>query len=162
MIEVARIDSPIGTLHASVRGDTLVALDFGRLRTPLLRARFGDEPVREARDPGGVARALDRYFRGDLAALDAIPYDTGGTAFRRAVWRAMTRIPAGGTWSYGRLARAAGSPNAVRAAGTACGANPVPIVVPCHRVVRAGGAIGNYGGGVARKRWLLDHERANA
>jgi len=86
--------------------------------------------------------------------------DPGGTPFQRAVWAALRRIPPGTTCSYTDLARAVGAPTAVRAVGTANGANPVAVVIPCHRVVRSDGSLGGYGGGLDRKRWLLEHEKA--
>jgi methylated-DNA-[protein]-cysteine S-methyltransferase len=86
--------------------------------------------------------------------------DLGGTAFQQRVWAALREIPAGRTVSYGEIAAAVGSPTAVRAVGAANGRNPVPIVVPCHRVIRADGNLCGYGGGIERKRWLLEHEAA--
>ncbi|HLK10225.1 MAG TPA: methylated-DNA--[protein]-cysteine S-methyltransferase [Candidatus Binatia bacterium] len=111
-------------------------------------------------DPGGLTRALAAYFAGDLRAIDDLPVCTGGTPFQRAVWAALRRIPCGTTVSYGEIARRIGRPSAVRAVGQANNANPVGIVVPCHRVVAADGALAGYGGGVERKRWLLAHEGA--
>ncbi|MET0250324.1 MAG: methylated-DNA--[protein]-cysteine S-methyltransferase, partial [Sphingobium sp.] len=88
-----------------------------------------------------------------------LPVDAGGTAFQQAVWQALRAIPPGETRSYGEIAAAAGKPGAVRAAGSACGANPIAIVVPCHRVLRADGALGGYGYGVDRKQSLLAREQ---
>ncbi len=102
--------------------------------------------------------ALARYFKGDLDAIDEIPVETAGTPFQRAVWQALRTIPCGSTLSYGKLAQNIGQPDAVRAVGAANGANPVAVVVPCHRVIGASGSLTGYGGGIARKRWLLDHE----
>jgi AraC family transcriptional regulator of adaptative response/methylated-DNA-[protein]-cysteine methyltransferase len=93
---------------------------------------------------------------------DALPLDVHATAFRRRVWEALRRIPAGETRSYGEVAAAVGAPRAARAVGTACATNPVPIVVPCHRVVGAHGSLGGYAGGLARKRQLLDAEAETA
>lgn len=165
MIETAGFDSPIGVLRVAVRDGLLCALAFddGWARErDTLGSRFPGEETRDTGDPAGVVAALGRYFAGDVGALDAIPTDPGGTEFQRAVWSALRRIPAGRSASYAEVARDAGSPRAVRAVGTACGANPIAVVVPCHRVVRSGGSLGNYGGGVDRKRWLLHHERALA
>lgn len=106
-----------------------------------------------------AALALAAYFDGDLLAIDSLPVDTGGTAFQRSVWRALRDIPAGQTVSYGELARRLGKPAAVRAVGLANGANPIGVVVPCHRVIGADGSLTGYGGGLERKRWLLNHER---
>jgi methylated-DNA-[protein]-cysteine S-methyltransferase len=105
-----------------------------------------------------VRRELDLYFEGKLDSFD-LPLDwrlSGG--FRRRVLRAINRIPYGQTRSYAEMARKAGNDRAVRAAGTACGSNPIPLVVPCHRVLRTGGALGGYGGGLPMKRGLLELE----
>jgi methylated-DNA-[protein]-cysteine S-methyltransferase len=106
-----------------------------------------------------VRRELDEYFQGDRRAFD-LPLDWSLTSsqFRRRVLERTARIPYGGTASYRDVASAAGNERAVRAAGTALGANPIPIVVPCHRVLRTGGALGGYGGGLDAKRYLLDLE----
>ncbi len=102
--------------------------------------------------------ALEAYFDGDLAAIGAIRTQTGGTGFQRQVWSALREIPAGTTVSYGQLAAKIGRPAAVRAVGAANGANPIPIVVPCHRVIGAKASLTGFGGGLERKRWLLAHE----
>jgi methylated-DNA-[protein]-cysteine S-methyltransferase len=111
-----------------------------------------------AADPGGVTAALARYFAGDLGAIDDLAVATPGTEFQRKVWQALRAIPCGETWSYGELARHIGRPKAVRAVGLANGANPVAVVVPCHRVIGSNGTLTGYGGGLERKRWLLQHE----
>jgi methylated-DNA-[protein]-cysteine S-methyltransferase len=100
---------------------------------------------------------LREYFAGRRQAFD-LPIDAGGTEFQRRVWTAVCGIPFGETRTYAEIARAVGSPRAVRAVGAANGSNPVPILIPCHRVVATGGGLGGYGGGLARKRWLLDLE----
>ena len=105
-----------------------------------------------------VCDRLSAYFAGDLAAIDGVPVESAGTPFQRTVWAALRRIPAGETWTYTQLAARVGRPEAVRAAGTANGANPISVVVPCHRVIGADGALTGYGGGIARKQWLLAHE----
>jgi len=108
--------------------------------------------------PSAVADPLDAYFAGRLEAIDAILVKTGGTAFQRAVWSALRRIPVGQTTSYGALAAAIDRPRAVRAVGLANGSNPIGVVVPCHRVIGANGSLTGYAGGLERKRWLLAHE----
>ena len=114
--------------------------------------------------PGAEARlVLDRiaaFFAGELAAIDAIPVESAGTPFQRACWAALRKIPAGKTVTYTELARRAGRPDAIRAAGAANGLNPISVVVPCHRVIGADGSLTGYGGGLARKAWLLRHEGA--
>jgi methylated-DNA-[protein]-cysteine S-methyltransferase len=107
-----------------------------------------------------ACRALDAYFAGDVAAIDGLEVKTGGTRFQRSVWAALRTIPSGETLSYGALASKIGSPKAVRAVGLANGSNPICIVVPCHRVIGADASLTGYGGGLPRKRWLLDHEGA--
>ena len=167
MLFMSLVESPIGFIRVArtVRG-ALAALVFDEqwpeMRERLLR-RFGavDFVERDGQRRDGAGDATGRvcaYFAGDLRALDAIEVDAGGTPFQRAVWAALLRVPAGETRSYSQLARAIGSPRAVRAVGTANGQNPVSLVVPCHRAIGADGALCGYAGGVTRKRWLLDHE----
>jgi methylated-DNA-[protein]-cysteine S-methyltransferase len=102
--------------------------------------------------------ALSSYFKGDLDRLGEIKWRVGGTLFQRKVWNALPGIPAGSTLSYGALAAKLGSPRAMRAVGHANGANPISVVVPCHRLIGANGSLVKYGGGLDRKRWLLRHE----
>jgi len=157
------IVSPIGDVVIVAAGGKLVALEFadvGERMAADLAFRFGDYDLTPTRDPFGISRHMRAYFRGDLAALDAIEVDTGGTPFQRRVWQALRRIPAGATRTYSELARAAGRPQAIRAAGAANGRNPISIVVPCHRAVGKDGTLTGYGGGLDRKRWLLRHEGA--
>lgn len=159
-----RLASPVGEVLLVVdAGGAVRALDFhdyeDRLRR-LLRLHYGVVVLTEGRAPEAVRRAVEAYFAGDLAAFDAIRVETGGTVFQRAVWRALRDIPAGETRTYGQLAQAVGSPSAVRAVGLANGANPVGVIVPCHRVIGANGTLTGYAGGLERKRWLLAHEAA--
>ncbi|HEU5082644.1 MAG TPA: methylated-DNA--[protein]-cysteine S-methyltransferase [Acidimicrobiales bacterium] len=163
-IRTTTVEYPLGTFHLAVRGEgrdeRVVAVSFDvdhfeRL-AERVRARFPDEPWEEG--GSAAADALRRYVDGDLAALDDVAVDTAGTPFQERVWAALRSIPVGSTWSYADLAAAVGSPGAVRAVGSANGANPVSIVVPCHRVVRSDGSLGGYGGGLDRKSWLLEHE----
>jgi methylated-DNA-[protein]-cysteine S-methyltransferase len=110
--------------------------------------------------PSKAAEALTAYFAGDLTAIDGIETATAGTAFQREVWAALRTIPRGETLSYGGLAARIGKDKAVRAVGLANGQNPIAIIVPCHRVIGANGSLTGYGGGMERKAWLLEHERA--
>ena len=105
-----------------------------------------------------VRAVLSRYFSGECAALESIGVELNGTGFQKKVWQALRRIPSGSTISYAELARRIGEPSAVRAVGAANGANPVALVVPCHRVIGSDGSLTGYGGGLERKRWLLVHE----
>jgi len=156
--------TPIGeALLVTDDAGRLRALDWADYETRLrrlLRRHYGTVALSVGRAPETVRRALDRYFGGDLAALDAIDCATGGTAFQRAVWAALRTIPVGRTLSYGALAAQIGAPKAVRAVGLANGANPIGVVVPCHRVIGSDGSLTGYGGGLERKRWLLAHEGA--
>ena len=128
----------------------------------LLRLHYGGDGVVLSEDsrPSLGRTALEAYFAGDLTALDGLEVETAGTPFQRTVWAALRRIPAGRTLSYGALAAEIGKPKAVRAVGLANGSNPIGVVVPCHRVIGANGALTGYGGGLPRKRWLLEHEGA--
>jgi methylated-DNA-[protein]-cysteine S-methyltransferase len=159
----SEIPTPAGAIVLVERRGALVGLVFedhwkGFRRE--LEKRFGEFSFEEDPRGGASAAALRRYFAGDLRALDSIKVDTGGTAFQESVWRALRRIPAGTTWSYARLAREIGRPSATRAVAAANGANPVSIVIPCHRVIGSDGSLTGYGGGLPRKQWLLAHEGA--
>ena len=114
------------------------------------------------RNPGAASQWPDarNLVANDIAAIDAIATETTGTAFQRQVWGALREIPAGQTWSYSRLAAHIGRPTAVRAVGLANGANPIGVVVPCHRVIGRDGALTGYAGGLDRKRELLRREAA--
>lgn len=127
----------------------------------LLRRQNPPVSLREGRAPNAVRGALETYFAGDLGALSKIKWRTGGTDFQRTVWTALCTIPVGETLSYGGLAHRIGKPSAVRAVGLANGANPIGIVVPCHRVIGSNGSLTGYGGGMDRKQWLLTHEGAS-
>lgn len=111
------------------------------------------------RNPFAVTAALEAYFAGEIESIQSLPVLTTGTPFQQRVWKVLRSIPAGETTSYGSLAKKLGRPAAVRAVGLANGANPISIVVPCHRVIGADGSLTGYGGGLHRKRWLLEHER---
>ena len=161
-----RIDSPVGRLRLVHDDDGHIrSLDFGDYEERmmrLLRLHYGrpgiDFTLPDAAPDSGLTAAILAYFEGDITAVDGLTTRTGGTAFQREVWAALRTIPAGGTLSYGALAAQIGRPKAVRAVGLANGANPIAIVVPCHRVIGANGTLTGYGGGLPRKRWLLAHE----
>ena len=159
---VDRLSTPIGVALLVTDADgALRALDWEdyepRLRQ-LLRLQYGTPVLEQARAPDDIRSALSRYFKGELGSLAAIKWRVAGTAFQRKVWTALTSIPAGTTLSYGALAAQLGMPKAVRAVGHANGSNPISVVVPCHRLIGANGALVKYGGGLERKRWLLEHE----
>jgi len=161
MIEHGRIETPIGALQVFARNGALVLIDLrddAAAAREQVRGRFPGEPMLAHEDPAGCAAALRRYFAGDLSALDVLQVDPGGTPFQASVWRALRAIRPGTTISYRELAERIGAPQAVRAVGAANGANPVPIVIPCHRVIGTNGKLVGYGGGIERKDWLLRHE----
>jgi methylated-DNA-[protein]-cysteine S-methyltransferase len=153
--------SPIGPLTIAARGDQLVMVRFGDEREHAERFLHRQEPstaIVEHPDPAGAVSALEKYFEGDLSAVDRLDVEFYGTDFQRRVWTALRVVTAGRTASYLDIANAIGAPTAVRAVGAANGANPIPIVVPCHRIIGISGALVGYGGGLDRKRWLLEHE----
>jgi methylated-DNA-[protein]-cysteine S-methyltransferase len=157
-----RLETPIGTALLVTDADGFLrALDWEdhepRMKD-LLRLQYGDVVLRDARSPGDLRAALSGYFDGDLALLGAIRWRVAGTPFQRKVWNALPTIPPGRTMSYGALAAQLGMPKAVRAVGHANGSNPISVVVPCHRLIGADGSLVKYGGGLMRKRWLLQHE----
>lgn len=162
---LATYDTPIGRMLIVTDEDGAVrALDWEEYEARMHRllrlhyGRAGGVALHDAPLPSPVRGALDGYFAGDLAAIEGVPVLTGGTAFQRAAWAGLRVIPPGSTWSYADLAAYVGRPSAVRAVGAANGANPVGVIVPCHRVVGADRRLTGYAGGLERKRWLLRHE----
>jgi methylated-DNA-[protein]-cysteine S-methyltransferase len=147
--------SPVGPLTLTSDGENLVGIEFDGD----CRAR----PEAWIRDDARLAFArtqLEEYFAGRRIAFD-LPYALHGTPFQLRVWRALVEVPFGATASYGQIARRIGAPTASRAVGAANGQNPLPIVVPCHRIIGQDGSLTGYGGGMHRKRWLLDLERGD-
>ena len=155
-ITTTTMDSPVGTLTLTAVDGRLTGLHMdGQRHAPSTSADW-------ERDDAGLAaivEQLEAYFAGSRATFD-VPLDLAGTDFQRRVWAGLLEIPYGETTSYGELARRVGRPGASRAVGLANGRNPVAIIVPCHRVIGANGTLTGYGGGLDRKVWLLDHERA--
>ncbi|MBM4266093.1 MAG: methylated-DNA--[protein]-cysteine S-methyltransferase [Deltaproteobacteria bacterium] len=158
------LDTPIGKIVLVTRGERLCSLVFadGRARTKAALARRFQGARIEPASGLRATTALKEYFAGRFAALSRIAVDPGGTEFQNRVWSALREVRAGTTASYGTVARAIGAPGAGRAVGAANGANPIAIVIPCHRLVGANGSLTGYGFGLERKRWLLDHEQAHA
>jgi methylated-DNA-[protein]-cysteine S-methyltransferase len=165
MLFIDCIETPIGELG-------IVADEDGKLRAVewtehddrmhrSFRLHYGEDgyALKKARNPAGLSAALRAYFDGELTAIDGLKVATGGTDFQKSVWKALRAIPCGETISYAALAQRVGRPRAVRAVGHANGDNPISVVVPCHRVIGTNGSLTGYGGGIARKRWLLAHER---
>jgi methylated-DNA-[protein]-cysteine S-methyltransferase len=147
--------SPLGAL-------LLAATDRGLCGLYFEQHRYFDGPQDWRRDPAHpllrrAAQQLDEYFAGRRTAFD-VPLDLSGTPFQQAVWGALQALPFAATATYQQIARSVAKPNAVRAAGTAIGRNPVSIIVPCHRVLGASGALSGYAGGLERKRFLLGLE----
>ncbi len=157
-----RVETPVGTVLIVTDADGAVrAFDFADYEARMMRLltrHYGPVVLSDGAAPAAVRQAVAAYFAGDVRALDGLTVRTGGTVFQREVWAALRAIPAGETRSYGQLAAAIGRPSAVRAVGLANGANPVGVIVPCHRVVGANGTLTGYAGGLERKRWLLAHE----
>jgi len=159
----ARVASPIGPVTIVALGGRVCGIALSGEQKWLrgaLKRRFGRFEIEDAPDSTGAVDGLSAYFAGDLAAIDRIAVDAGGTAFQAGVWAELRRIPAGRTVSYGELADRLGCREAVRAVGAANGQNPIPIVIPCHRVIGSDGRLVGYGGGLPTKRWLLTHEGA--
>ena len=161
MFDLAVVSSPVGFLTLAARGRQLQVLYFGDDRAAvaaMVRRRDPGAPIVESPDPAGAVSALDAYFKGALDALDQLDVDPAGTPFQRRVWQALRNVAAGRTAAYSDIAAAVGAPAAVRAVGAANGANPIAIVIPCHRIIGRSGTLVGYGGGLDRKRWLLEHE----
>lgn len=160
--DLDRLPTPIGTALLVTDADGhLRALDwedYAPRMEQLLRLHYGAVNLREARAPRDMRSALSGYFKGDLDRLATVEWRVAGTPFQQKVWHALAKIPAGTTLSYGALAAKLKMPKAGRAVGHANGSNPISVVVPCHRLIGADGSLVKYGGGLARKRWLLQHE----
>lgn len=159
---LSHIPSPLGTILLVSDGEALRALDFHdyepRMRR-LLRLHYGAYTLTQTQNAREFGRSIRDYFDGDMDALDRVLVRTGGTEFQRLVWGALRLVPPGTTTTYGRLAAGIDRAKGSRAVGLANGANPVAIVVPCHRVIGANAALTGYGGGLGRKAWLIAHER---
>ena len=156
------LKTPIGTLFLVSDQHVLLGAGFRSFEDLFERmdpsdSNRGSSSVKEIPI---ISDLVSDYFSGDIGALGGIKVRQPGAEFSQAIWKVMRKIPDGKTWSYAQLAERAGSPSAVRAAGTACGRNLVAPIVPCHRVVKSGGALGNYGYGLETKEWLLRHEGA--
>jgi len=168
ILETREVSTPIGPVVLYAREERLCGLEFTDRRERCnaleqdLERRFGGFRARHAADPAGARARLEAYFDGELDTLESVPVDVEGTPFQQIVWAALRAIPAGQRRTYGELAAAMGRAHAARAVGAANARNPVSLVIPCHRVVEAGGRLGGYGGGLDRKRWLLGHEAGAA
>jgi methylated-DNA-[protein]-cysteine S-methyltransferase len=145
MLRIDTVETPIGPVHLAVEGAALRALRF-------------EEPFEGTRERTELSERVRAYFAGDVRALEGVQVDPQGTPFQQRVWSALRDIPPGETRSYGELARLLGTHP--RAVGSANGANPVCLAIPCHRVIASDGKLCGYAWGEERKRWLLEHERA--
>ena len=157
------LESPIGRLVLVFDAGRLCALDYAdshRRMTRLLQRRYYRFRLGTASTPPGVIQQLRAYLGGKLNAIDSIQVDPGGTAFQQKVWETLRTIPPGTTRTYRDVAEQIGRPNAWRAVGRANALNPISIVLPCHRLIGANGALTGYAGGLERKHWLLRHEGA--
>jgi methylated-DNA-[protein]-cysteine S-methyltransferase len=162
VLQASTLKTPVGTLY--LIADDQVLLGAGFISLEYLIKKLDDkDSEREIKNIKQIAKISDLifdYFDGDLTAINSIEVRQPGAKFSQNVWKSLRKIPVGKTWSYAELAKKSGSPDAVRAAGTACGNNLIAPIIPCHRVVKSSGAMGNYGYGVKIKEWLLRHEGA--
>lgn len=156
------LKTPIGTLNLIAREDVLLAANLSTVSAAKASLEEDDRTFgfKEVKNIPVISDLISDYFDGDLNALDAIKVRQPGASFSQAAWKAMRRVKAGKTMSYADLADRAGSPSAVRAAGSACAKNAIVLIVPCHRIVKTGGALGNYAYGLNKKEWLLRFEAA--
>ncbi|SAK81522.1 methylated-DNA--[protein]-cysteine S-methyltransferase [Caballeronia ptereochthonis] len=165
---MSNLASPLGDMLLVTDSQQIVrALDFADHKARLnrgLREHYGSVELAEVPAPSEIAQAIARYFSGELGALDILRTETAGSELQRRVWAALRHIPAGTTTTYGKLAKELGfdDPRAAIDIGAANGANPIAIIVPCHRVIASNGDLKGYAWGLHRKRWLLEHEKAIA
>ena len=167
-LSIDRMETPIGELLLVTDDDgKLRAVDWMDYEARMLRLlklhyRNSGYNLTPNAAPSDTRDKLKCYFAGDVRTIDDIEVETAGTAFQRSVWKELRNIPSGSPVSYRTLAEQIDRPKGVRAVGLANGSNPIGIVVPCHRVIGANGSLTGYGGGLERKRWLLDHEQRHA
>jgi len=162
MLVSTNLRTPIGELTLIADEDILVASGFYGIEN--LKNRILDQDrnqkIKYSKSIPIISELVEAYFEGDLNSIDAIKVCQSGAKFSQEVWKALRKIPSGKTLTYTELAARAGSKAAIRAAGTACGQNLIAPIVPCHRIIKSGGAIGNYAYGIKIKEWLLSHEGA--
>ena len=161
-LQIATMKTPIGALHTIADGVTLLGLTFtsADYLIDLIDERYIGAQVRTVKSIAGITPLLEDYFDGEVDALRSIKTMQPGGDFSQRAWKAMRGVRAGRTISYSELAQKAGSPRAVRAAGSACAKNAIALVVPCHRILASDGGLGGYAYGVKSKEWLLRHEGA--
>jgi methylated-DNA-[protein]-cysteine S-methyltransferase len=162
-LSLSSFNSPLGLLHIAHVDDCLYALTFEEFYPDFIQQlenRFADIALVESPMTAVITQALSRYFAGELHALDELRVNVTdtGTAFQQQVWQGLRTIGAGQTYSYQQLAQKIGCVNGQRAVGSANGRNPIPLVIPCHRVINSNGKLGGFSGALWRKEWLLQHE----
>ncbi|MES2835706.1 MAG: methylated-DNA--[protein]-cysteine S-methyltransferase [Pseudomonadota bacterium] len=165
ILTLSTLDSPIGPLAVACDADGVVrGVSFGEGLERAMRREYPGAAMTPGDMPEAVRETLAAYFAGDASALERVPWSlddaVAGDGFQARVWKALAEVPAGRTISYGEMAKRAGDPGAAQAAGVALNRNPIPLVLACHRVVGADGAMVGFGGGLERKTWLLRHEGA--
>ena len=159
---LSSLDTPVGTLNLIADEHLLLAANLSNLKAlqDSLDALYASREIKKVKKIPVISDLISDYFDGDISALNAIKVSQPGAPFSQEAWKAMKKVRPGSVMSYSDLADRAGSPIAVRAAGSACANNAIVIVVPCHRIVKTGGALGNYAYGLNKKEWLLRHEGA--
>lgn len=162
MLTAAVHKTPVGNLYLVSDDLVLIGAGFRSFRDLFERMDTEDSTrnFKEVKRIPVISDLVNDYFDGEINAFNSIKVRQPGAKFAQEVWKVMRKIPAGKTWSYSQLADRSGNPGATRAAGTVCGKNLIAPIIPCHRVVKTGGELGNYGYGVAVKEWLLTHEGA--
>ncbi len=155
-LATATLDTPIGRLRLAATERGLAAVIFPNQKDIPFPKRDGSPKARA--HLAKAEKALERYFEGKQKDFSELTLAAEGTAFQKSVWKALARIPFGETRSYADIARAIGNPKGVRAVGLANGRNPIPVIVPCHRVIGADGSLTGFGGGLPTKKWLLEFE----
>ena len=159
---LSSLDTPVGTLNLIADEQLLLAANLSNLKAlkESLDTRYESREIKKVKKIPVISDLISDYFDGDISALNAIKVSQPGASFSQEAWKAMKKVRPGSVISYSDLADRAGSAKAIRAAGSACAKNAIVIVVPCHRIVKTGGALGNYAYGLGKKEWLLRHEGA--
>ena len=159
-LQIASLKTPIGGVNFIADGSLLLGLNFSKpdFLIDVIDEKYIGSQVKYVQRIPGLTTLIRDYFDGDLAALNQIKVSQPGGDFSQAAWKAMRKVSAGKTISYSELAERAGSPRAVRAAGSACAKNAIALVVPCHRILASNGGLGGYAYGLPAKKWLLRHE----
>ena len=159
---ISQFKSPIGVLNLLADDQILLGLNLSNVKAlkESISAEDFAKGFKEVNRIPVITELLSQYFDGDISAINGISVRQPGAPFSQAAWKAMRKVKAGKVLSYADLAERAGSPAAVRAAGSACAKNAIALVIPCHRIVKTGGALGNYAYGLSKKEWLLAHEGA--